>query len=64
MFYENLQYSSLASEVHKGRGKIPVADYKLVKYVREQDEDSSAGSSRSCYSFCMCPGGQVIFLSL
>lgn len=59
----SIQYSTLASEVNCGRGKVPVADYKLVKYVQDEDSDASAGASRSCYSFCMCPGGQVVLTS-
>ncbi|KAJ0262973.1 Uncharacterized protein HA466_0034190 [Hirschfeldia incana] len=60
----SIQYSDLASEVRKGRGKVPVADYKVVQYVNEKDEDLSQSSSkRSCYSFCMCPGGQVVLTS-
>ncbi|CAN6450799.1 unnamed protein product [Victoria cruziana] len=62
----SLQYASLASEVHQGRGRVPVADYKLVKYV-EEDAISTASDlderRRSCYSFCMCPGGQVVLTS-
>jgi hypothetical protein len=60
--YTNLQYSSLGTEVHRGRGKIPVADYKVASYVSREDgktPSSSGPTSRSCYSFCMCPGGQV-----
>lgn len=39
-----------------------MADYKVVQYVNEKDADLSQSSSkRSCYSFCMCPGGQVQF---
>ena len=55
------QYSELAAEVQKGRGRIPVADYKIVKSVGEKgaEELDIAEQSRSCYSFCMCPGGQV-----
>ena len=30
--------------------ELPSADYKLVYH----------GNNRSCYTFCMCPGGQVI----
>ena len=30
--------------------KLPAADYKLVYH----------GEERSCYTFCMCPGGEVI----
>ncbi|KAJ4873063.1 FAD/NAD(P)-binding oxidoreductase family protein [Raphanus sativus] len=60
----SIQYSDLASEVRKGRGKVPVADYKVVQYVNEKDEELSQSSSkRSCYSFCMCPGGQVVLTS-
>lgn len=56
----SFQYSDLANEVLKGRGKVPVADYKVVQYVNDKTEDLSQSSSkRSCYSFCMCPGGQV-----
>ncbi|KAM7268686.1 hypothetical protein ACFE04_010852 [Oxalis oulophora] len=53
----NIQYSGLATEVNKGRGKLPVADYKVAKFV------SRESANRSCYSFCMCPGGQVVLTS-
>ncbi|KAG8639458.1 uncharacterized protein Cbei_0202 isoform X2 [Manihot esculenta] len=62
----SIQYSSLAAEVHRGRGKVPVADYKIASYVSEEDVESSANlepKTRSCYSFCMCPGGQVVLTS-
>ncbi|KAI3990621.1 hypothetical protein MKX01_022921 [Papaver californicum] len=62
----NIQYSALASEVRKGRGKVPVADYKVVKYVdnvNKGETTTSRETSRSCYSFCMCPGGQVVLTS-
>lgn len=61
-----IQYSSLAAEVQLGRGKVPVADYKVVKYVGEENEAVNScleDRSRSCYSFCMCPGGQVVLTS-
>lgn len=57
----SIQYSKLANEVRSGRGKIPVADYKVVEYVKGEDKDTSP---RSCYSFCMCPGGQVVVTSV
>ncbi|CAL9065781.1 uncharacterized protein LOC135605282 isoform X2 [Musa acuminata AAA Group] len=60
-----IQYSALATEVCNGRGRVPVADYKVVKYVNG-DHDGTTGigdSFRSCYSFCMCPGGQVVLTS-
>lgn len=31
--------------------KLPVADYKLVYHAKNE---------RTCYTFCMCPGGQVM----
>ena len=34
----------------KTKLKLPPAEYKLVYH----------GKERSCYTFCMCPGGQVI----
>ena len=39
-----------------------MADYKVASYVSREDgktPSSSGPTSRSCYSFCMCPGGQV-----
>ncbi|XP_008808580.2 uncharacterized protein Cbei_0202 isoform X2 [Phoenix dactylifera] len=62
----SIQYSALAAEVHEGRGRIPVADYKVVKYISGENDGVSSGSEeviRSCYSFCMCPGGQVVLTS-
>uniref|UniRef100_A0A2N9EYW1 FAD-binding domain-containing protein n=1 Tax=Fagus sylvatica TaxID=28930 RepID=A0A2N9EYW1_FAGSY len=61
-----IQYSALANEVYNGRGKVPVADYKVVKYVNGEDGDppsDSGATGRNCYSFCMCPGGQVVLTS-
>uniref|UniRef100_A0A0E0HEE6 Uncharacterized protein n=1 Tax=Oryza nivara TaxID=4536 RepID=A0A0E0HEE6_ORYNI len=58
----DIQYSELAAEVHKGRGRIPVADYKIVKSFGEGDAELPE-QNRSCYSFCMCPGGQVVLTS-
>ncbi|XP_047147999.1 uncharacterized protein Cbei_0202 [Vigna umbellata] len=62
----SIQYAELASEVCHGRGKIPVADYKVANYIDKEDfhEESNSGvGNRSCYSFCMCPGGQVVLTS-
>ncbi|KAH0649716.1 uncharacterized protein Cbei_0202 [Solanum tuberosum] len=62
----SIQYSGLANEVQSGRGKVPVADYKVVEYVNTNDialPSNSAPRNRSCYSFCMCPGGQVVLTS-
>ncbi|KAL8189539.1 hypothetical protein R6Q57_029105 [Mikania cordata] len=59
-----IQYSKLANEVRNGHGKIPVADYKVVEYVQGDDNNVPFSSQRSCYSFCMCPGGQVVVTSI
>lgn len=59
----SIQYSELATEVRNGRGRVPVADYKVVNYINDDsvDKHSLLGTMRrSCYSFCMCPGGQVV----
>eukprot|EP00890_Picochlorum_soloecismus_P002019 jgi/Picsp_1/2818/NSC_01044-R1_protein len=39
-----------AKLVNQGKGPLPVADYKLATDF----------SSRGIYSFCMCPGGQIV----
>ncbi|KAI7728516.1 hypothetical protein M8C21_001034 [Ambrosia artemisiifolia] len=59
-----IQYSKLANEVRNGRGKVPVADYKVVEYVQGDGNNVPFTSQRSCYSFCMCPGGQVVVTSI
>ncbi|GAA0161757.1 hypothetical protein Leryth_020916 [Lithospermum erythrorhizon] len=62
----SIQYSALASEVMNGRGKVPVADYKVAEYINlkeDQEVSSLVSENRSCYSFCMCPGGQVVLTS-
>lgn len=60
----SIQYAGLAAEVQGGRGRVPVADYKIANYLTGQGlESSNASSSRGCYSFCMCPGGQVVLTS-
>ncbi|CAL9227510.1 unnamed protein product [Arabidopsis halleri] len=45
----SIQYLDLASEVLKGRGKVPVADYKVVQYVNDKAEDLSQSSSKCSY---------------
>lgn len=51
-----IQYGEFGPLAERGKGKIPVADYKLAVEV---DIDDYSDESRSCYSFCMCPGGQI-----
>jgi uncharacterized FAD-dependent dehydrogenase len=80
---DTLQYGSeLAPLAARGKGKLPVADYRLAHTV-VVGETSAGGASeasgafsspkkktenastpghdaRACYSFCMCPGGQIV----
>lgn len=56
-----IQYNKWASEVHRGNGKIPVADYRVATNVEGSWSDTSVRHKQSgCYSFCMCPGGQIV----
>ncbi|GAB2267492.1 hypothetical protein Dimus_002475 [Dionaea muscipula] len=56
-----VQYSKLAAEVRRGRGKLPVAEYKVANFVTGQSPSDTA--NYGCYSFCMCPGGQIVLTS-
>ncbi|XP_073289613.1 uncharacterized protein [Primulina huaijiensis] len=63
---DDIQYSGLAGEVQRGRGKVPVADYQVAEYVTPKERNTTSNfdaTGRSCYSFCMCPGGQVVLTS-
>jgi uncharacterized FAD-dependent dehydrogenase len=53
---DRLQYGSDDAEqlVLRGKGPIPVAEYRLAANFQNND------SSRGIYSFCMCPGGQIV----
>lgn len=58
------------------RYQVPVADYRLTQTLgtftgegREKEEHGgfdvgrrggTGEGDRACYSFCMCPGGQVV----
>lgn len=60
-----LQYGEdLASLAAKGKGPLPVADYRLAHQCRSDVEVSASPGAeyvqRACYSFCMCPGGQIV----
>ena len=50
-----IQYGTFGSLCERGKGKVPVADYRLATEV-----DSESTGSRGVYSFCMCPGGQIV----
>jgi uncharacterized FAD-dependent dehydrogenase len=53
-----IQLGEFGSLCENGKGKVPVADYKLATEVIV--DDASNGGTRSVYSFCMCPGGQIV----
>jgi len=39
---------------------LPPAEYKLSYRCKESSENGEISSGRGVYTFCMCPGGQVI----
>jgi len=43
------------------RGKLPVPSYRLA--TDRASDGTSSDSTRDVYSFCMCPGGQVVLAS-
>jgi uncharacterized FAD-dependent dehydrogenase len=49
-----IQYGSFGDLCDRGKGKVPVADYRLAT------EGNSDKGTRGVYSFCMCPGGQIV----
>lgn len=60
---DEIQYGPQdAKLVDRGRGKIPVADYRLAEKVEclNPDTDDTIIRQRGVYSFCMCPGGQIV----
>jgi uncharacterized FAD-dependent dehydrogenase len=60
-----IQYHRWASEVQRGKGRVPVADYKVAADVDLNELNISSDAEehlhKGCYSFCMCPGGQVSY---
>ncbi|PWA67563.1 cytochrome P450 [Artemisia annua] len=55
----NMWYSKLANEGRTWQGKLPDADYKIVEYVKGEYNDAQFASQRSCFSICICRGGQM-----
>lgn len=54
-----IQYGTFGSLCSKGDGIVPVADYRVVSEVFIPTTNTTKGGIRTCYSFCMCPGGQI-----
>lgn len=48
-----IQYGKYSEFCLQGNGPVPVADYRLASNVPTQ------AGLKGCYSFCMCPGGQI-----
>ena len=62
-------YADLVSDERgrRGYGKIPVADYRLTHNIFAAEgraEDLGSAVDRGCFSFCMCPGGQIVPTSI
>jgi uncharacterized FAD-dependent dehydrogenase len=70
---DSLQYGQTDAEelVLRGKGPIPVAEYRLAANFEDtvitsnnnssgSDKITTNSSSRGIYSFCMCPGGQIV----
>lgn len=63
-----IQYGEFGRLCDNGKGPVPVADYRLAVQVQagsgKQDgtekEKAAPDRERACYSFCMCPGGQIV----
>lgn len=54
-----IQYGDFGKLCGNGDGVVPVADYRVVSEVFTPTTASSKGGVKTCYSFCMCPGGQI-----
>ena len=64
----SIQFGEFGLQCDHGKGKVPVADYRLTYEVpmesSSSDDDNNVDEEdkkvRACYSFCMCPGGQIV----
>jgi len=60
-----IQFGKFGELCARGKGPVPVADYRLAAEVdlvkgTELIQSTETTTKRSCYSFCMCPGGQIV----
>lgn len=55
-----IQYGNLSGLCEQGTGPVPVADYRLAVEVEAPSSNEDPHGTRGCYSFCMCPGGQIV----
>lgn len=54
-----IQYGQFGDLCARGTGPVPVADYRLAEEV-EVEGPAGEAQARAVYSFCMCPGGQIV----
>lgn len=55
-----IQYGAeTAQHCDRGKGKVPVADYRVTTEVLRVNESEHSVEKRQCFSFCMCPGGII-----
>jgi len=54
------------NEEHKQKASLPVASYRLAASNISDGDDNAdhITKKRSVYSFCMCPGGQIVSTSV
>jgi len=60
---DSLQYGKAHAEelVLRGKGPVPVAEYRLAaNFQNNSNGDNTDNINRGIYSFCMCPGGQIV----
>lgn len=65
-----IQYGTVDApeRVQRGKGTFPVSDYSLASTIKSDNAKDVAtqhgsaynNSGRGVYSFCMCPGGQIV----
>lgn len=60
-----IQLGEFGKFCDRGKGKVPVADYRLTHEVPVGDDatvgdDDEGKGMRAAFSFCMCPGGQIV----
>ena len=58
---DEIQYGLGDAEQHvlRGKGPIPVAEYRLTATINDEEQQQQQ-KQRGVYSFCMCPGGQIV----
>ena len=61
-----IQYGEFGALCERGNGPVPVADYRLTAQVADTAPApasatmADSNATRGVYSFCMCPGSQIV----